>query len=60
MSKLLWWGYEHTNGTIHLKRFFSKQDIEEAIESPFVLTYQAQFEADNATEALKILKTKLR
>ena len=24
-----WWGYVHTNGTIQVKRYFDKQDLEE-------------------------------
>jgi hypothetical protein len=31
-----WWGYIHTNGTHHAKRYFDKLDIADALTSPFV------------------------
>ena len=58
-SKLLWWGYLHTQETIHLKRYFSWEDLKDAEESPFVKTYSAPFEAADKEEALIILKEKL-
>jgi hypothetical protein len=51
-----WWGYLHTQGTIHAKRYFDKRDLEEAGESLFVKSYYSPFLADNREEALKILK----
>lgn len=35
-DKLLWWGYIHTNGSTHLKRYFGPLDIEEVHKSPFL------------------------
>ena len=35
-EKIMWWGYIHNSGTVHAKRYFTKQDIDEAHESPFV------------------------
>ena len=36
MSEILWWGYKHVSGTYQAKRFFGKEDTDEAEESPFV------------------------
>lgn len=35
-EEIQWWGYIHTSGTLHAKRYFDMQDIEEAKDSPFV------------------------
>lgn len=51
-----WWGYRHTSGTIQVKRFFSQQDIDEAIESPFCEHVYGPFDAENREEALEIMK----
>ena len=50
-----WWGYLHTNGSIQVKRYFDRRDLEEAEESPFVSSYCPPFDAENREEALKIL-----
>ena len=55
MSKNLWWGYLHVEGTIQAKRYFDRLDLEEAGESPFVKSYFGPFEAENREEALNIL-----
>lgn len=31
-----WWWYLHINGSIQVKRFYDKRDLDEARESPFV------------------------
>lgn len=36
INELTWWAYKHVNGTVHIKRFFGLQDLQEADESPFV------------------------
>lgn len=51
----LWWGYKHTSGSLQAKRYFSKLDITEALESPFVEQVVGPFEAKDRVEALKIL-----
>lgn len=48
----LWWGYVHTNGSTHLKRYFDKRDIEEAQQSPFVEKLIHLFEAPDRESAL--------
>ena len=53
--KNLWWGYLHTNGSIQAKRFFDNRDLQDAQESTFVVGYHGPFEAEDRTEALKIL-----
>ena len=57
-----WYGYVHVNGTVHLKRYFSalqEGDINEAIESDFVVKVVGPFEAENREAAMKYLKEKL-
>lgn len=58
-NKLLWYGYQHVSGTIHPKRYFSKQDIEEAHESPFCKIVISEFEAIDREDAIRIIKEKL-
>ena len=52
----LWWGYIHTNKSVHVKRFFSDLDIEEAHESPFVAEVYGPWECKGREEALKKMK----
>jgi hypothetical protein len=52
-TQLLWWGYVHTSGTLHVKRYFGPQDLEEASESPFVFQRTGAFEAEGRTDAIK-------
>ncbi len=35
-DKIMWWGYEHVNGSYHAKRYFDEADLKEARESDFV------------------------
>ena len=56
----LWWGYLHSRGNIMVKRFFTQEDFNEAVESPFVLKAIAPFEASSREEAFKILTEKLK
>lgn len=50
------WGYKHTSGTIHTKRFFDQMDISEAQESPFVARIMMPFEASGIDEAQEKVK----
>lgn len=54
-----WWGYLHQNGKIHVKRFFSDIDMQDAAESPFVLAYCGPFEAFGRVEAERIATEQL-
>lgn len=56
MSHILWWGYQHTSGTLQVKRYFNQQDVEDAYASPFVDQVVGPFEAASRDDALKILK----
>ncbi len=58
MNKLQWWGYVHTSGTLHLKRYFDQRDTQEAHESPFCARVFGPWEADTHEEALRILREK--
>lgn len=54
-----WWGYLHTNGTIHLKRYhddFGEAAMDDAEESDFVRDIWGPFQADNREEAFAILR----
>lgn len=51
-----WWGYRHTSGTIHLKRYFSRRDIDEAIDSDFVAHVFGPFEAETHEQASERLR----
>lgn len=51
-----WWGYVHMDGSLHVKRYFSELDIEEAEGSPFVLSAHGPWTVDSREEALKKLQ----
>lgn len=48
----LWWGYEHVNGTLQVKRYFDKGDLDEACESPFVVLVKGPFPAQDRQDAI--------
>ncbi len=48
-----WHGYIHTNGTLQVKRFFSRDDIDQS--SPFVSIYLNPIEAENRGDAIEKL-----
>ena len=50
-----WFGYRHTNGSLHTKRYFSQEDFDEANESPFVAQTTGPFEADSGDEARRMV-----
>ena len=52
-----WWGYIHVNGTIQVKRYFDKEDIEEAKISPFVARVFGAFDAKNREEAIEKIES---
>lgn len=56
----LWWGYLHVNGSIQAKRFFSAEDIDEAVQSDFVRYVHGPFEAADREDALNELKRVLK
>lgn len=60
MDNLQWWGYLHTSGTRHVKRYFGPLDVQEARESPFCAVVVGPFAASSRDEAEKILDMKLR
>lgn len=55
-----WYCYEHINGTYHLRRYFTHEDINEARESPFVRRIRGPFEAENHKEAMRHMKEVFR
>jgi len=54
-----WWGYKHVNGGYHAKRFFGQQDIDDALESEFVLSVTGVFMAKSRGDALSQVMKKL-
>jgi hypothetical protein len=53
-----WWGYQHINGSLQVKRFFGKLDLVEAEGSPFVRKVFQPFEAEGREDAISIIKEK--
>jgi len=51
-----WWGYIHKSGSLQVKRFFDKRDLEEAYESPFVEWVFGPWECEDRNEALEKLR----
>jgi len=51
-----WWGYQHENGGIQVKRYFGIKDIQEANESPFVRRTFPKFLAKDRNDALSKIK----
>jgi hypothetical protein len=47
-----WWGYLHTNGSVQVKPYFDRQDVDEAMESPFVQGVYRPFLATSREDAL--------
>lgn len=56
VPKNLWWGYLHINGTLQVKRYFGREDLFEAQESPFVDRIAGPWPAKDRDDALEILK----
>lgn len=56
-SKLKWWGYLHSNGTVQLKRWFGdvKDYTDDVVGNDFVKQVVAPFEAETHEEASKII-----
>jgi hypothetical protein len=48
-----WWGYIHTDSSIHAKRYFDEKDLSEAVESDFVDRICPVFKAETSVEAFK-------
>lgn len=56
MNSLLWWRYKHISGAYQAKRYFDKQDIDEAKESPFCEQIVYPFKAKSRDEAIDFIK----
>ena len=55
-----WWGYLHTDGSLHAKRYFDKRDLDEARESTFVAEIMEPFDADSANQAWGMVRVHFR
>lgn len=56
MSDIKWWGYIHINGSLQLKRFFKRKDIDDAHDSPFIQEVFGPWTMDIREVALEKLK----
>ena len=60
IRELQWWGYRHTNGTFHVKRYLDDPgDLQEARESPFVDELTGPFLAANRESAMTHARERL-
>lgn len=61
MEKLMWWGYRHIDGGIHVKRWFGDPaDYTEDCEgNDFVQRVVPPFAADTRERALEIISQRL-
>jgi hypothetical protein len=50
-GQIQWWAYLHTNESVHVKRYYNKADLEEALESDFVKDVFGPFEAETRNVA---------
>ena len=57
--ELEWWGYEHVNGSLHVKRYFGPQDLREARQSPMVARVRGPWDVNGREEALDRLQYEL-
>ena len=58
-SANVWWGYLHENGSLHVKRYFSTDDLIEAGNLPFIHIIAGPWEANSREEALEKLEADL-
>jgi hypothetical protein len=61
ITKIMWWGYLHKNGTEQLKRWLGDHNdyTTDCDGNPFVVKVVEPFESETREEALEILKNKL-
>ena len=59
MTKNMWWGYIHKNGSIQVKRYLDKGCLYDAQESQFVLYIITPFEAECREHSITYIKLKL-
>jgi hypothetical protein len=53
-----WWGYKHIDGSIQVKRYFDERDVQDAMESDFVVSIVHPFDAIDRSEAHRIATLK--
>lgn len=59
LQPIKWYGYQHTNGTLHVKRYvghFGPSDMLEVKASPFCVDVFGPFTAQNQHTAKKKLR----
>jgi len=57
-----WWGYEHIDGSLKVRRGFhdTQGDMAEARQSPFVRKVYGPWKVKNREEAMRELKQRIR
>lgn len=50
-----WWGYQHVNGFYQVKRYWNQDDLNEAMESPFISRVSGPFDASDRDDAMSKL-----
>ncbi len=48
-----WFGYEHINGTLHVKRYLSTEQVDEVYESDFVKNVYGPWKCQGRHAAVK-------
>ena len=51
-----WYGYQHTDGSLHVKRSLSKDELNELYESSFVTEVFGPWDVENRAEAVERLR----
>lgn len=62
LQAMQWWGYLHTSGTLHVKRYhpdFGDGDIDDAYDSPFCAKVMGPFNAPDRDAAIEFLAKSL-
>jgi len=61
MSKLMWWGYLHSNGTIQVKRWLGDHEdyTGDCQNNPFVKHVIKPFEAESRDAAIRTIAERL-
>ena len=62
MSELMWWGYLHSNGTVHVKRWFGdrKDYTDDCDGNDFVLRVVPPFCAKSREDAERTVRQQVR
>ena len=59
---IMWWGYKHINGSLHLKRWFGEHEYYtgDCKNNEFINIVISPFKAESIEDAMGILLNKLK